>query len=181
MEDCELRIANFGLRKADFELRIAKGVLRIHKGNFKSELRQFSMKDPIGLFISEQLPERQNLLKEIHNTIIAADKTIIAEVDMMMGKQMIVYKAKGFMKYALASVKNYMSLHVLPIYGSPVLYSKYKARMIKASFQKGCINFVNADEMPIEIVQQLIKDCSTIDLQKIREEYLNQKKQKSKK
>jgi len=98
-----------------------------------------------------------------------------------MGKEMIIYKDRGMMKYALASVTNYMSLHVLPIYGSPVLHAKYKALLPQASFQKGCINFSTAAEMPLEVIKQLITDCAKIDLVKIREDQLAERKQKAKK
>ena len=126
-------------------------------------------------YISKQPLDRQNILTSIHKTIVETDKSVKAEVETMMGKEMIVYKGKGHMKYGLASVKNYMSLHVMPIYGSSMLYSKYKTLLNKANFQKGCINFENEDKMPLDIVQQLIVDCSTIDLIKIKEDYLKQK------
>ena len=137
------------------------------------------MKMDIKDYISKQPPDRQNILTSIHKTIVETDKSVKAEVETMMGKEMIVYKGKGLMKYGLASVKNYMSLHVMPIYGSSMLYSKYKTLLNKANFQKGCINFENEDKMPLDIVQQLIVDCSTIDLIKIKEDYLKQKKIKS--
>jgi hypothetical protein len=35
----------------------------------------------------------------------------------MIGKAMIVYKGNGDMKYGLASLKNYISLHVMPLHG----------------------------------------------------------------
>ena len=127
-------------------------------------------------YIATQTQERQQLLRDIHEIIVANDKTILPIVEPMMGKPMIVYKSKGMMKYALASVKNYMSLHVLPIYGSSKLYDKYKTLFDKANFQKGCINFNNKKEMPLSIVRQLIIDCSSIDLNKIREEYLQSRK-----
>jgi len=133
----------------------------------------------ISEFISKQISERQKLLTALHDIIITNDKNITAEIGSMMGKQMIIYNA-GMFKYALASVKDYMSLHVLPMYGSPTIYSKYKALLPKAKFQKGCINFNNEEEMPLEIVQQLIQDCSKIDLLKMREEYLKSKKEKAK-
>jgi hypothetical protein len=122
-------------------------------------------------FIASQSVDRQRLLKEIHKIIIANDKTIVPQVEAMMGVQMIIYKDRGLMKYGLASVKKYMSLHLLPIYGSPVLHNRYKELLNKASFQKGCINFTNKDEMPLAIVSNLITDCSTIDLVKIRADF----------
>lgn len=130
----------------------------------------------ISNFISKQPTERQILLNRIHEIIIQKDETIHATIESMMGKEMIVYKSSGIFKYGLSSVKNYMSLHIMPIYGSSVLYSNYKKLLPLANFQKGCINFKNVEEMPLDIVEQLIMDCSTIDLAKMKEEYLKSKK-----
>ena len=131
---------------------------------------------PISKFISKQPAERQRVLREIHEIIVQADKTVKPEIELMMGKEMIVYKASGIFKYGLSSVKNYMSLHAMPIYGSPVLYSRYKNILKKAKFQKGCINFINEEDMPLAIVNQLITDCSKIDLLKIKEDYIKSRK-----
>lgn len=127
-------------------------------------------------FIASQNIERQELLNKIHEIIIQTDKSIDAKVEFMMGKEMIVYKAPGIFKYGLSSVKNYLSLHLMPMYGSPALYSKYKVLLKKANFQKGCINFKNEEEMPLDITKQLISDCSKIDLLKMKEDYLMSKK-----
>ncbi|OFY54327.1 MAG: hypothetical protein A2X22_13200 [Bacteroidetes bacterium GWF2_49_14] len=127
-------------------------------------------------YISQQEPERQNLLSEIHSEIVKADKTVSALVDKMMGKDMIIYNAPGTFKYGLSSVKKHISLHLLPIYSVPTLHAKYSELMPKASFQKGCINFTSAEEVPMEILRSLLSDCAKIDLAKIREEYLQSKK-----
>ena len=84
------------------------------------------------------------------------------------------------MKYGLAGVKNYMSFHILPIYASKTLFEKYQLMLNKAIFQKGCINFDTGDKMPLDIVRQLISDCSKVDLAKVREDYLKEKKAKGK-
>ncbi len=88
---------------------------------------------------------------------------------------MIIYK-KGMMKYGLSSMKDYMSLHVLPMYMNPPIYNKYKEQLSEAAFQKGCINFSSAEQMPPAIVAKLITDCAAIDLEKIREQLLNERK-----
>ncbi len=132
-------------------------------------------------YIASQPLERQKILTNIHEAIIANDKSVKAEVGLMMGKEMIVYKGKGYMKYGLSSVKNYISLHAMPIYGSKVLHAKYKLLLKKANFQKGCINFINESEMPLEIIKELILDCSAIDLLKMKEEYLKSQKLKKQK
>jgi hypothetical protein len=138
------------------------------------------MQAKVKLYISNQALNRQNILQRIHETVIETDISVEAIVEPMMGNEMIVYKCKGMMKYGLASMKNYMTLHVLPIYGSKSLFTKYKSLLDRASFQKGCINFNNEDEMPMDIVLMLINDCSKIDLLKIREDYLKSKKSQNK-
>jgi hypothetical protein len=132
----------------------------------------------IAEFISAQPAERQELLSQLHEIIIQKDKTVTPVIAPMMGKAMIIYNAPGSFKYGLSSVKNYMSLHVLPMYGSPVLYEKYKGLLKDASFQKGCINFKRKEEMPLKAVKDLITDCSKIDLRVLRENYLKSKLKK---
>ena len=132
----------------------------------------------IDSYFSKQLPVRQGLLAALHKVIVDNDKTVVAQVGKMMGKEMLIYHAPGTMKYALSSMKRHMSLHCLPIYGSAELHEKYRALLPLASFQKGCINFKDENELPLKIASKLIRDCSPIDLLKIREEYLKSKKGK---
>src|SRR5258708_5175179 len=108
-------------------------------------------------YISRQDASRKDALTNIHKIITDTDKSVIAEIGTMMGKEMIIYKAANVFKYGLSSVKDYMSLHVLPMYGSPVIYNKYSNLLNKAKFQKGCINFKNAEQMPLPIIQELFK------------------------
>jgi Domain of unknown function (DU1801) len=135
-------------------------------------------------YIKHQPAERQEILTAIHTVISAHDKTVIAVVEPMMGKEMILYKmqqGKGMMKYGLASVKNHMSLHLLPMYMSPKIYEKYMPLLAQAKFQKGCINFNSETDMPLPVVQQLIIDCAPVDLQKMRDDYQQSKKTAKKK
>ena len=131
-------------------------------------------------YILSQPADRQAILTDIHSIILDKDKTVTATIEPMMGKEMMMYKAKDMMKYALSSVKNYMSLHCLPMYGSPTVFNKYKALLPAANFQKGCINFTLAEQMPLNIVKQLFTECSSIDLVKMRENYLKERTEKQK-
>ncbi|MGN6395117.1 MAG: hypothetical protein ACTHMI_06125 [Mucilaginibacter sp.] len=111
------------------------------------------------------LPEdRKRYITALHEAIIANDKTVIPVVESMMGKEMILYKERKYMKYALSSVKNYMSLHCLPMYGSPVLHAKFLALLPHAKFQKGCINFTGDVEMPVSAVAAIISSCSGVSI-----------------
>jgi hypothetical protein len=136
------------------------------------------MDQKIKTHIFRQPVDRRDSLLLLHKIIVDNDSTVAAEIGLMMGKEMVIYKANGMMKYALASVKNYMSLHVLPMYMNNSLFEKYKVLLPKAKFQKGCINFDTVDAVPLNIVGDLIVDCSPIDLVAIREKYLADKKSK---
>ncbi|MBW4891545.1 DUF1801 domain-containing protein [Mucilaginibacter sp. HMF5004] len=128
--------------------------------------------------LDQKDPIRQPLLKALHEIIIKNDPSVEAVVGTMMGKEMILYNDRGSFKYGLAAPKEYMSLHVLPMYMNAPLHEKYVNLLPKAKFQKGCINFKNADEIPLTIAAQLITDCAPIDLIKIRQDYLDAKKKK---
>lgn len=127
-------------------------------------------------FISQQPAERQPLMTALHEAIMSNDATVTPVIEPMMGKEMIIYKEQKYMKYGLASVKNYMSLHCLPMYMNPVLHGKYEPMLPAAKFQKGCINFTNAEEMPVDIAAALIKDCAGISIAALLEARNRKKK-----
>jgi hypothetical protein len=126
-------------------------------------------------YISSMPVDRQELLAALHEAIIANDATVNPVIKPMMGKEMILYEERCYMKYGLASIKNYMSLHCLPMYMNPTLHEKYEGLLPAAKFQKGCINFTGADEMPPAIAAGLIADCSSISIAAMLE---NRKKKK---
>jgi Domain of unknown function (DU1801) len=126
-------------------------------------------------FIDTLPPERQQLMRDIHAIILANDPTVQPVVGTMMRSEMILYNDCGTMKYGLASVKNHMSLHCLPIYGVPALHQKYTEILPAASFQKGCINFKNSDEMPLDILAQFITECSQISMKALMDQWKKKK------
>ncbi len=127
-------------------------------------------------YISNAPVERQELLTALHEAIIANDPNVKPVIKPMMGKDMILYEDHCYMKYGLADTKKYMSLHCLPIYMNAGLHAKYSALLPAAQFQKGCINFTNAEEMPLIPVTALITDCALINIA----EMLENRKKKSK-
>lgn len=115
-------------------------------------------------FIKSWPAERQATLTELHETILANDPTVVAVIKPMMGKEMILYEERCYMKYGLASTKNHMSLHCLPMYMNPALHAKYVGLLPDAKFQKGCINFTDGAAMPLATVAALVADCSAINI-----------------
>lgn len=130
----------------------------------------------IAEYIHQQDASRRPVLNAMHETILKTDPTVVASIGSMMGKEMILYHDRGSFKYGLASVKDYMSLHCLPMYMNVPMHTKYQALLPDASFQKGCINFKTEAQVPLNVTRQLIADCAPIDLIAIREKYLSDKK-----
>lgn len=118
----------------------------------------------ISEFISTMPTDRQATLTAIHQLILANDPSVIPVIKSMMGKEMILYEERCYMKYGLASTKNYMSLHCLPMYMHPTLHGKYESLLPAAKFQKGCINFTVGEAMPAAVLAGLITDCSSINI-----------------
>lgn len=115
-------------------------------------------------FISGAPGERQAALTTLHEAIMANDPTVIPVVKPMMGKEMILYEERCYMKYGLASTKNYMSLHCLPMYMNPALHQQFEKLLPDAKFQKGCINFQGESDFPVAVLAKVIAECSSISI-----------------
>ena len=115
-------------------------------------------------FLASLPADRQQLMNTLHETIIANDPKVTFSIKPMMGKEMLMYEEGNYMKYALASAKSHMSLHCLPMYMNAPLHTKYSALLPGAKFQKGCINFTHAAEMPVAMVAALVADCAPVNI-----------------
>lgn len=64
----------------------------------------------------------------------------------------------------LASQKNYMSLYLMCVYGSPTLLAwftkSYKASGKKLDMGKSCIRFKTADDLPLDVIGETIAKVS---------------------
>ncbi len=119
-------------------------------------------------YLNSLEPDRKAIMSKLRDFIMKHDKNIKETVEGMMGKKMLVYKVPdGIFKYGLSSVKTHMSFHSMVMYGSSErfggtgLREKYERLLPKAKFQKGCINFKNAEQMPLDIAEQFIKESAT--------------------
>lgn len=90
--------------------------------------------------ISNSIAERQATLTALHEAILTNDPSVLPVIKLMMGKEMILYEERCYLKYGLASTRNYMSLHYMPIYMNPALHANYAELLPAAKFQTGCIN-----------------------------------------
>ncbi|MFI5156931.1 MAG: DUF1801 domain-containing protein [Chitinophagales bacterium] len=126
---------------------------------------------PISDFLKKQDPSRKKVLTDLHELILQTDPGVVADVGTMMGKEMILYKEAGVFKYGLASGKDYMTLHNMCIYGSSPLHERYRKRLKDAKFQKGCINFKTEMDFPLNIANELIRECAAISMKSLYEQF----------
>ncbi len=68
----------------------------------------------------------------------------------------LTYKAGDEWYVALANQKNYISLHLVPLYVFPELKAKLDASEKKVKCGKGCINFLRAEELPLETIGEIV-------------------------
>jgi len=71
----------------------------------------------------------------------------------------LMFAADGEMYVALANQKNYISLHLIPIYVFPELKAKLDNSGKKVKGGKGCVNFLRVEELPLDIIAQIVGSC----------------------
>ena len=74
-----------------------------------------------------------------------------------IGAKFLSYKAGADWYVALANQKNYISLHLIPLYLFPEMKAKFDAAASKKLKRgKGCINFQRAEELPLEALGEIV-------------------------
>ena len=118
----------------------------------------------------DTLPEdRREMISKLRGFILKSDPLVKEVVAGMMGREMLMYMQGDFMKYALSSVKSHMSFHSVVMYGSSIrlkgngLREKFEKLLPKAKFQKGCINFNNAAQMPLDIAEKFVQEMAKME------------------
>jgi hypothetical protein len=71
----------------------------------------------------------------------------------------LMFAADGEMYVSLANQKNYISLHLMPIYVFPELKAKLDNSGKKLKGGKACVNFLRAEELPLDVIAQVVGSC----------------------
>jgi hypothetical protein len=112
--------------------------------------------------------DRRSHVKRIRT---ALRRSIPAGYEEVIVKNMLVYQVP-FEVYsdtynghplwyvALASEKSYLSLHLMPIYGSKELADRlvqaFRAIGKKPDMGKACIRFQSTDDLPLEVIEEIV-------------------------
>ena len=72
---------------------------------------------------------------------------------------------------ALANQKNYISLYLIPIYVFPELKAKLDNSGKKLKGGKGCINFKQAEDLPLETIAEIVSTYDAESYKKHMQEF----------
>ena len=73
-----------------------------------------------------------------------------------IGPKFLSFKAGDDWYVALANQKNYISLYLMPLYVFPEMKAKLDGSGKDVRCGKSCINFKRADELPLEVVAEIV-------------------------
>ncbi|HJR06021.1 MAG TPA: DUF1801 domain-containing protein [Pyrinomonadaceae bacterium] len=74
-----------------------------------------------------------------------------------IGEKFLSFKTGEEWYVALANQKNYISLYLMPLYVFPEMKTKFDAAASKKlKCGKGCVNFLRAGELPLEVIGEIV-------------------------
>ena len=74
-----------------------------------------------------------------------------------IGAKFLSFKAGDDWYVALANQKNHISLYLMPLYVFPEMKAKFDAAASKKlKCGKSCVNFQRAEELPLEVVGEIV-------------------------
>ena len=73
-----------------------------------------------------------------------------------IGPRFLTFTAEGEWYVALANMRNYLSLYLMPASVFPELKAKLDSSGKKLKRGKSCINFRKADDLPLEIIGEIV-------------------------
>ncbi len=100
--------------------------------------------------------ERQEAVERVWK---AVRESMPAGYTEQISPKYLTFAVDGEMYVALANQKNYISLHLIPIYIFPELKAKLDNSGKKVKGGKGCVNFLRAEELPLDIIAQIVGSC----------------------
>ena len=100
--------------------------------------------------------ERKDVVEQVWETV---RRSMPAEYIEQISPKYLMFSADGEMYVSLANQKNYISLHLMPIYVFPELKAKLDNSGKKLKGGKSCVNFLRAEELPLDIIAQVIGSC----------------------
>ena len=119
-------------------------------------------------FLAALSPERREAVARVREVILAHlpagyEERVVGRMlcyQVPLASYPDTYNQRPLWYAALASEKSYLSLHLMSVYGDPTQLAKLKAGFTKAGKKldmgKACIHFHTADDLPLDLIGELI-------------------------
>lgn len=127
-------------------------------------------------FLSELSKEEKVGISKMRELILAIDSNVKEKVgDIMSNKNCFRYEEDGVFKYGLAKTKNHFSFHSMIMYANSDVRNFIKENSNSLKIQKGCINFKNVDDFPVELFKEFISISASADFSSVINHYKSRK------
>jgi hypothetical protein len=119
----------------------------------------------------------RNIISQLREIIIKADDSVKETVSSIMSiENALVYTQEGVFKYGLAKTKDHFTFHSMVMYGNEKLKSGFSTQLKGAKIQKGCINFKNLEQFPLEAFRKHLEASAQTDFCGVIAHYKNKQK-----
>lgn len=122
--------------------------------------------------------QSDNTIEKLAKIILKNDKSVTRKKGKIMGVEGDAFYYEEIFKYALAKTKTGYTFHSMAMYANPDLFNDLKSKMVKAKFQKGCVNFKSLDDFPVDLFEEHMKMSGKCDFSKVIEHYRKVKKKR---
>lgn len=120
-------------------------------------------------------PERRSVIEEVWQVVRENMPVGYREV---INSGFLTFKAGEEWYVALANCKNYVSLHLTPIYMFPEMKAKLDNSGKKMKGGKGCINFTRVEELPLDVLGEILGAYGAEDYQEQMQRIRSSRKKK---
>jgi Domain of unknown function (DU1801) len=122
----------------------------------------------VSTFLASMPADRR---REVERVRAVVRKHVPAGYEEVVSKNMLVYQVplkrypdtyngKPLWYVALASEKSYLSLHLMPVYGSATLAKQladgFRSAGKRLDMGKGCVHFKTADDLPLDVIGRIV-------------------------
>ena len=122
----------------------------------------------IGELLEKQSQERRDAISRVRDVIVRhlprgyeeSSSRGMLTYSVPLARYPDTYNGQPLMYCGLASQKNYMSLYLMPVYGSSVLAQRlrdgFKAAGKKLDMGKSCIRFRHVDDLALDVIGSIV-------------------------
>jgi len=127
-------------------------------------------------FLSELSKEEKVVINKMRELIMEFDLNVKEKVgDIMSSKNSFRYEEDGVFKYGLAKTKNHFSFHSMVMYVNSDVRNFIEENSNSLKIQKGCINFRDVDDFPLDLFKEFITISASADFSPVVNHYKGRK------